>query len=180
MRFCLLSLLVLMSCRQIQNTACVNNTDTNMLPYAVPADLTHPIIFATDTAFAQKLIAFAKTLLGTPYHYASSDPRAGFDCSGFITYVFSHFHIAVPRSSVEFTNFGTEIPLQQCIPGDLILFTGTDMNSSAVGHMGIIVTNNADSISFIHSTSGAEYCVTITRLDDYYMSRFVKVIRVLK
>src|SRR4051812_31682311 len=44
----------------------------------------------TDPA---KLIAFSKTLKGIPYKYASTDPAAGFDCSGFITYVFNHFGI---------------------------------------------------------------------------------------
>src|SRR4051794_35118480 len=39
----------------------------------------------------QEVITFAKTLIGTPYHYASTDPKVGFDCSGFITYVFHHF-----------------------------------------------------------------------------------------
>ncbi|MEO7766433.1 MAG: NlpC/P60 family protein, partial [Ferruginibacter sp.] len=37
------------------------------------------------------LILFAKSMLGTPYLYGSIDPAKGFDCSGFITYVFNHF-----------------------------------------------------------------------------------------
>ena len=39
------------------------------------------------------ILAFAKTLIGIPYLYASTDPAKGFDCSGFITYVFNHFNI---------------------------------------------------------------------------------------
>ncbi len=52
------------------------------------------------------LVSFAKSLLGIPYLYGSIDPARGFDCSGFITYVFSHFNIVVPRSSYEFANLG--------------------------------------------------------------------------
>ncbi|RYY93059.1 MAG: hypothetical protein EOO11_20365 [Chitinophagaceae bacterium] len=72
------------------------------------------------------LVAFAKTLIGTPYVYASTDPRVGFDCSGFITYVFNHFNISVPRSSIDFTPVGRDVDTAAARPGDLILFTGTN------------------------------------------------------
>lgn len=60
----------------------------------------------------RELVDFAKILLGVPYRYASIDPSKGFDCSGFITYVFNHFNIEVPRSSIDFTNAGKEVDLQ--------------------------------------------------------------------
>jgi len=125
------------------------------------------------------LLAFAKTLKGIPYKYASSDPASGFDCSGFITYVFNHFGIAVPRSSADFSDQGTPVTLGLAKPGDLILFTGTDSSIRTVGHMGII-TYAGDSIVFIHSTSGKADGVTETTLNPYYMERFVKVIRVFE
>ena len=122
------------------------------------------------------LVNFAESLVGTPYKYASTNPVEGFDCSGFITYVFNHFNITVPRSSVDFTNTGKPIDLPLAKRGDLILFTGTDSTERMVGHMGI-VTQNTDTLKFIHSTSGKQYGVTITPLNNYYMGRFVKVIR---
>ena len=124
-----------------------------------------------------ELVEFAKTLSGIPYKYASSDPSAGFDCSGFITYVFNHFNIGVPRSSVDFTNVGKEVDVRSAKEGDLILFTGTVDSIRIVGHMGI-VTENTDTLKFIHSTSGKAYGVTISPLNSRYQSRFVKVIRV--
>ena len=124
------------------------------------------------------LVAFGKSLVGTPYLYASCDPANGFDCSGFITYVFNHFGIAVPRSSVDFTNVGREIPKELARPGDLILFTGTDSTKRIVGHMGIVESNEKDNLLFIHSTSGKAMSVVISLLEGYYETRFVKVIRV--
>jgi cell wall-associated NlpC family hydrolase len=124
-----------------------------------------------------ELIAFAKTLTGIPYKYASTDPSQGFDCSGFITYVFQHFNITVPRSSVDFTNVGKDVDVHSARTGDLILFTGTDSTVRVVGHMGI-VTENTDSLRFIHSTSGKADGVTITALNKYYQGRFVKVINI--
>lgn len=126
-----------------------------------------------------ELVSYAKTLIGIPYQYGSIDPKVGFDCSGFITYVFNHFGIAVPRSSIDFTNVGQEVPIEKIKPGDLVLFTGTNPAERFVGHMGIIVTNK-DSITFIHSSSGKANGVTITPLNKYYMGRYVKTIRVFK
>jgi len=132
----------------------------------------------TGNTSPAELVKYAETLIGIPYLYGSTNPQQGFDCSGFITYVFNHFNISVPRSSIEFTNFAAEIPLEKSKPGDLILFTGTDSTERSVGHMGIIISNDSIQTLFIHSTSGKANGVTITPLNGYYKGRFVKVIRV--
>ena len=123
------------------------------------------------------LVNFAQTLIGTPYLYGSTNPNKGFDCSGFITYVFNHFGISVPRSSIDFTGVGKEILVANAKRGDIILFTGTDPTERFVGHMGIVISKT-DSLRFIHSSSGKANGVTITPLNKYYLGRFVKTIRV--
>lgn len=128
-----------------------------------------------------EVIKFAETLIGTPYVYGSTDPKVGFDCSGFITYVFNHFKIKVPRSSVQFTNVGKTVPIEEAKRGDIILFTDPDFdntNSTQVGHMGLITTNEKGAISFIHSTSGKAMSVAITPFSDHYKKRFVRVGRI--
>lgn len=132
----------------------------------------------TGLTIPDSLVTFGKSLVGSPYLYASSDPENGFDCSGFITYVFNHFGIAVPRSSVDFTNVGIVIPKEFASPGDLILFTGTDSTIRIVGHMGIVESNERGNLLFLHSTSGKAHGVVISPLHGYYETRFVKVIRV--
>ena len=132
----------------------------------------------TRNVHPQQVVDFAKTLIGIPYRYASTDPKVGFDCSGFITYVFHHFKIIVPRSSIDFTSVGKEIRWEDSKPGDLILFTGTDSTEKFVGHMGLIVTNNGKQLEFIHSTSGKKYGVTITPLSNYYLGRYMKTVRI--
>src|SRR5689334_16795780 len=66
----------------------------------------------TRNVHPQQLIEFSKTLIGVPYKYGSSNPDVGFDCSGFITYAFGHFGILVPRSSIDFTKAGKDIPIE--------------------------------------------------------------------
>lgn len=127
----------------------------------------------------EQIVAYAKTFLGTPYLYGSDNPSEGLDCSGFITAVYTYFNIKVPRSSVDFTNLGREVPLPNAVPGNLILFTGTDSTKRVVGHMGIVVGHHADTLKFIHSTLGKANGVTISPLDRYYMGRFVKIIDIM-
>ena len=126
----------------------------------------------------QEVVVFAQTLVGTPYRYASADPLIGFDCSGFITYIFHHFGIEVPRSSIDFTNVGKEVSVPAAKPGDLILFTGTDSTEKFVGHMGLVISNDTSQLVFIHSSSGKANGVTITPLNGYYRSRYVKTVRI--
>ena len=145
---------------------------------------TTPVLQASTTvetkdAKPDDIVEYALTLIGTPYKYGSIEKQQGFDCSGFITHVFNHFNIAVPRSSVDFTNVGHEIPISESKPGDLILFTGTDSTKRVVGHMGIIVTNS-DTTRFVHSTSGRAYGVTVSPVNSSYRGRFVKTIRIFK
>ena len=136
-------------------------------------------VIDTKNVLPSDVVNFAETLIGTPYRYGSTDPKVGFDCSGFITHVFNYFHISVPRSSIDFTNVGKEIPVATAKRGDIILFTGTDSTERFVGHMGIVVSNT-DTLKFIHSTSGKAYGVTISPLSNYYKGRFVKTLRVFK
>lgn len=141
----------------------------------------HITTINTGNTTPDELVAFACSLEGTPYLYGSIDPKKGFDCSGFVTYVFNHFGIAVPRTSVDFTPVNRAIELKEAKRGDLILFTGTDSTVRVVGHMGIISSLPGEKLAFIHSTSGKAYGVTETSYyDSYYSTRYVKTIRIFK
>ncbi len=130
----------------------------------------------TKDVSAGELVDFAETLIGVKYKYGSMIKEKGFDCSGFINYVFNHFKISVPRSSVDFTNAGTEIPVKESRRGDLILFTGSDAKSGVVGHMGIITENKKGELQFIHASESRG--VMISGMNSYFLPRFVKVNRV--
>ncbi len=179
MRNYLFLLIMLVACRQqvISKPAGAGITDTTIFS---EFEDTSSRMMHEDTGMGARIVAFAKTLKGVPYKYCSMTPNGGFDCSGFVNYVFNHFDIKVPRSSVDFTNEGEDVELGKSRPGDLILFTGTNAKNRKVGHIGIITGNDKGEISFIQSTSGEAYGVVVSQLDKNYMARFIKVIRILK
>jgi len=126
----------------------------------------------------EQVLAIVESMEGVPYVYGGSSKEQGFDCSGLIWYAFKKNGIAVPRTSVEYTNAGKEVPLTESKRGDIILFTGSDANSGVVGHMGMITNNDRGKIHFINAVSGEGGAVMYSRLAGYFIPRFVKVIRV--
>lgn len=130
-----------------------------------------------STPTQDSIVAFATELLGTPYEVAGCSVD-GFDCSGFVYFVFQHFDIETPRSSASFEHFGKEIPIAEVQKGDLLLFLSPTRN--AIGHIGIVSNPKGKASDFIHSSSGREMKVIVTNLsNEGYTRRFVKAVRVL-
>lgn len=133
-----------------------------------------------DSVRADSLVDFAKKHLGIKYRYAQCSPKKGFDCSGFVYYVFSHFNIKVPRASMDYEKTGKLISIDSCKAGDVIVFTGTNSKNRAPGHVGIIVSNTSEGVVFIHSSSGHKrvgVILTNYTQSPYYQKRFIKVAR---
>jgi hypothetical protein len=132
----------------------------------------------TGSAIPDSLVAFGKSLVGTLICMHLQILKMASIALGLSLMYLIISAISVPRSSVDFTNVGIEIPKEFASPGDLILFTGTDSTIRTVGHMGIVESNERGNLLFLHSTSGKAYGVVISPLNGYYEARFVKVIRV--
>jgi len=125
------------------------------------------------------IVIYAKQYLGTPYLYAGINPKKGFDCSGFVNYVFQHFDVSVPRSSSGFKNLGITKSPEDFKVGDVLVFYGYK-NNTIIGHVGIICEANGMRSKFIHASSGKAGSVTISDLDsEHYSKRFYKCVSVL-
>jgi len=132
-----------------------------------------------ETKIRENLISFAKNYIGTPYQYASIDPQKGFDCSGFVHFVFKNFDISVPHSSKGFKDLGKQVQPEDFKVGDVLVFYGY-RNSAEIGHVGIICEANGMNSKFIHSSSGKVKGVIISELDsDMYSRRFYRCVDVL-
>ena len=125
------------------------------------------------------VIRFAKKLLGTPYHFASSSPKKGFDCSGFVKYVFSNYKINLPRSSKAYDTVGKALKPAEFKVGDVLIFYGFK-DKTRIGHVGIICEADGMNSRFIHSSSGKSKGVVISELGSMmYTRRFYKCIDVI-
>ncbi len=98
------------------------------------------------TGSGSKIVATAKQYLGVPYVWGGSTP-SGFDCSGFVQYVFAKHGISLPRTSKQQWTVGTSISKASLQPGDLVFFANT--YTSGVSHLGIYIGNG----QFIHASS---------------------------
>lgn len=125
------------------------------------------------------IVKFAEKYLGTAYCYGSNNPKKGFDCSGFVNFVFAHYGIELPRSSSGFADFGTPLQPDEFKKGDILVFYGYK-DSTSIGHVGIVYEADGMNSTFIHASSGLDYAVTISDLDsDMYTKRFYKCIDVI-
>ena len=118
----------------------------------------------------QQIVNTAKQYIGVPYVWGGSTP-AGFDCSGFVQYVFQLHGIPLPRTSRQQWTAGKSIATSQLQPGDLVFF---NTSGSGVSHLGIWVGDG----QFIHASSSRG--VMISALSNSYWSpRYMGARRVL-
>ena len=112
------------------------------------------------SAIRMRVVDYAKRFVGVPYVYGGSSPGSGFDCSGFVRYVYAHFGISLAHSS--FSDFvrGRRVGRWAMKPGDLVFFDGA-------GHVGIYVGKG----HFIHAPHSGTV-VRIETMAGWYSSRF--------
>lgn len=134
-----------------------------------------------DSVLKDSLMSYSKSYLGTNYCYGSCEPKKGFDCSGFVYYIFNHFKIKVPRSSIDYKITGITIHPDSFKIGDIIVFTGTNSKNRTPGHVGIITSNMGEELQFIHSSSNKKHSgvkLSTYKESPYYEKRFLKIVRI--
>jgi peptidoglycan DL-endopeptidase CwlO len=105
-------------------------------------------------------VGIAMQYLGTPYVYGGASP-SGFDCSGFVMYVYAQIGVSLPHNAAAQYGYGTPVDRSQLQPGDLVFFNG-------LGHMGIYVGGG----SFIHAPHTGDV-VKISSMSGWYASSYV-------
>jgi cell wall-associated NlpC family hydrolase len=113
-----------------------------------------------------RAVAIARRFIGVPYRYGGFSPGTGFDCSGFVRFVYGKLGIALPHNAAAQFGLGRVVPRSALRPGDLVFFSG-------LGHVGIYVGNGR----FIHAPETGER-VSIAPLSGNWSSDYVGARRV--
>jgi len=175
-------------------TGCANHAPQPELPLEQPVFSSTDLVefdeqakeaalgdFTEDKAYelpqlADSILSHGLSLVGTRYRFGGSSVTSGFDCSGFIGYLFKEeLGMKLPRSSRDMINIDAPlVSRDELEPGDLLFFSTAGRNR--VSHAGIYMGDN----QFIHSSSSRSGGVRVDSLDDRYWSRtFIEAKRAL-
>ena len=104
-------------------------------------------------------VGIAMQYLGIPYKWGGASPESGFDCSGFIMYVYGKLGVSLPHNAAMQYGLGTAVSQAQLQPGDLVFFDG-------LGHNGMYIGGG----QFIHAPHTGDV-VKISSLSDSWYAR---------
>jgi peptidoglycan DL-endopeptidase CwlO len=112
------------------------------------------------------VVGIAMRYLGTPYVWGGSSP-AGFDCSGFVAYVYGQHGVSLPHNAAAQYSYGTPVSRDQLEPGDLVFFDG-------LGHVGLYIGNG----NFVHAPHTGDVVKISSLYDSWYAATYVGARRI--
>lgn len=126
---------------------------------------------STTSATGSSIVTTAKKYLGVRYVWGGTS-TSGFDCSGFVYYVFKECGYTTSRTSSAIAANGTLVNKSDLKAGDIICFTSS--NYSGVGHVGIYIGDG----QFIHASSGSGAVIISSLSSTYYTNHYYSARRV--
>jgi len=144
--------------------------DPNAVPPPGSPALPAPVVPGRGTADGYALSGTALSLRGAPYRNGGSDPN-GFDCSGFVKYVYGQHGVAMPREVREQFRIGKSIDRNRLEPGDLVFFSTTAPGAS---HVGIVIGGD----QFVHAPSERGAVRVESLSQSYWAARYLGARRV--
>ncbi len=114
------------------------------------------------------VVGIAMQYLGIPYQWGGASPATGFDCSGFVMYVYAQVGVSLPHNAAAQYSYGVPVSRDELQAGDLVFFDG-------LGHNGIYVGDGL----FIHSPHTGDVVKISSLGDSWYASTYVGARRIL-
>jgi len=119
-----------------------------------------------SSAQMNEVALYALSLADTPYRYGGSSRENGFDCSGFVQFVYLNtLGLRLPRTSAEMSHIGSHLDRNRLLPGDLVFF---NTSRQAFSHVGIYVGDGR----FVHSPSAGKHIHVASLSDSYWQQRY--------
>ena len=172
---------LLCACQPAQHAAVVPGPETQPVSTAgvlpgpdTPATLYRANLCPTVMSLGENVADIARQHLGVRYRSGGASPSSGFDCSGFVYWVFAKHGVSVPRDSVRQSRAGQEVARADLLPGDILIFRIA--NTPNGRHSAIYLGEDR----FIHSPSAGS-SVRIENLNaDYWKRHYMTARRVLE
>lgn len=125
----------------------------------------------TSITIGNEIVEYAKTFIGTPYVYGGTSP-SGFDCSGFVYYIYKNFGVTLNRVANDQSKNGYIVEKSDLQPGDIVLFSRT--LDGYITHVGIYVGDG----KFIHSPQTGKTVEIVSMSNGYYNYGYVGARRI--
>lgn len=139
-------------------------------PPAVPPRASKPIVSGDGNVEGYALSGTALSLRGAPYRDGGIDP-SGFDCSGFVRYVYEQHGVAMPRQVRDQFRLGKSVDRDRLEPGDLVFFSTVAPGAS---HVGIVIGGD----QFVHAPSERGVVRVESLSQQYWATRYIGAKRV--
>lgn len=137
-------------------------------PYITKAE----IVTSMDNEIAKKIASDAHNYIGSRYVYGTSGPHT-FDCSGFTSYLYKQYGIALPRTSTSQGQIGTYVDKSALTHGDIVCFS--NRSDRRINHVGIYVGDG----NFIHASTSVRGVVMDSLYSNYYLNHYITARRVM-
>ena len=116
--------------------------------------------------FRQKMVVYAKSLVGVKYKLAGNSPD-GFDCSGFVGYVHQKYGFTLPRSASDQLAQAKKLKLDEAFMGDLVFFA----SGSTISHVGLVISNKGENLMMVHSSTSKGVIITEIPTSTYWQGK---------
>ena len=120
----------------------------------------------------KEIATYALTFVGSPYSWGGNSPATGFDCSGFVQYIFSQYGYTTSRIANDVLADGKHVDPADLQPGDVLCFYS---GNGYVGHVGIYVGDE----TFVHAANSISGVVTTSLSTGYYATRGYEIRRIV-
>ncbi len=150
------------------------NTETSTIPPFLLNTINMMFNMSAKVKVRANIVDYASKYLGTPYRSGGTSP-AGFDCSGFVGYVFNEYGFALAHSSRTLSTRGETIKKEDAKPGDLVFFAA----GGRVHHVAIVYSNYNNDLKIIHSSNSKGVTIDAVNASAYWSSRLYCIKRII-
>ena len=128
--------------------------------------------FAVEESPGAEVADLAQQYVGSRYIWGGTGPN-GFDCTGFVLYIYSQFGVSLPHNEAGQLKSGTRVSADELQPGDVVVFANT--YRAGLSHVGIYLGEG----QFVHAVDEAHGVMVSNLWDGYWSPRFVGASRTI-